>query len=384
MSRTGNFARGAERPMLSICLIALTPLISCSSNEEVEGAAWKIGSTKPNVDSAVVECTAVTLSNGRSVRISLTNRATEEVRILLWGTPFDSLRVSGEAGNVSYEGITALRPSEPSEGSHAWLSAGNSITTDYDVGQYYQLAAGKKYTVSLRSPLRGRTTHGAASFEVDCGSGELHPVEETSLGTVREPLHAQSGCTAAQTSEINGLAAVAASAARLASTQTSSQSPLYKEWFGDWSSGNGNTVKSFMNRYLSMDYEVRCGGSICAEYPSALGLVDHSAFSDDRLYVCPPWWFMPSSSGEQQSQVGTLIHEHTHLDPDGRDDINDGGQCGFNADLEGNPCYGAANARSLAKDPTCTGGSSSCKAVRNAENYAFFAANALVRALGSL
>jgi hypothetical protein len=238
-----------------------------------------------------------------------------------------------------------------------------------------------RWTHTTRSPIVASLRDGSdRRIEVSCGSGTLHPEAREGVGELEQPLHAQaSGCNAQQETEINLLDRHAKGAARAAKLLTYGGSKLYDEWFGRWSTSNLNTVRGRIDRYLTKDWEVRCGGGSCLDHPTAFGVVHHS-LSDDKLYVCPAWWNLPSVSTETFSRVGVLIHEHTHLEPDGTEDINDISSCGANADLEGLPCYGAVNARNLANDPTCQSSNvSDCKAVRNAENYAFFVTDALTQ-----
>jgi hypothetical protein len=259
------------------------------------------------------------------------------------------------------------------------IAPNEQLVTDYAVGQHYPLEARQEYRVAVRRPVVEVQIAGKSSvLEVHCGVGNLYPsTQHESLGISQEPLHADSGCSATQAQQINQLDSVARSAAFASRKMIFSGSELYYRWFGDWSTGNGDVVDDYIQRYRTLDWAVRCGGGDCADHPSWIAYVHHPAVGSDTMYVCNPWWSMSASSSKFQSRVGVLIHEDTHLDAaglPGTADIVDQGSCAGS-------CYGSAAARNLAQDPTCTGGSSSCKAIRNAENFGFFGTDGLIQTI---
>jgi len=256
------------------------------------------------------------------------------------------------------------------------IEAGDELVGDFPVADKYGLKDAGDYQVALRTSILGKYEGSSEAFAVDCGQGTLHLTEsDPGLGTIQEPLHAYSaGCAANQIDIINSMDAVAQRAAFIAKQQVFASSPLYARWFGVWKSANATTVQGYVSRYNNLDWEVRCGGDACCDDPRTIGCMDPQTFGTDRIYMCNPFYGEPNSVDQQQSKVGTLVHEHTHLDASnlgGTDDIRDLGSCGGD-------CYGYQNALNLAQDPTCTASNPvDCKAINNAENYAFFTVNAL-------
>jgi hypothetical protein len=369
------------------CFAAVISMLSGCGAAEVDAGArrWeKVELSELGVPSTpTLTCNAETLGDGSTVRIELTNASGEPVELLRWGSPWDTksspFRISNQNGFANYLGLTALRTHEPPPEAFMAIAPGEKESIEYRADLAYELEPGEEYSVALSRPVLGGRRNGLdAQFEVNCGVGTLTIARlADDAAVVRESLYANPGCNATQTAEINALAKVADRAAYAASRRNFDTSPLYRTWFGDWGAGNARTVGSYVNRYLTRNWDLRCGGDDCCDDPDVIGCKTWQ----NRLYVCNSWWGNVTSSVVAQSRIATMVHEHTHLDVDGldgTDDINDISQCGMNADLEGKPCYGSVNARSLAKDPTCDGGDHDCKAIRNAENYAFFVNHSLV------
>ncbi|KAH8801260.1 peptidyl-Lys metalloendopeptidase [Flagelloscypha sp. PMI_526] len=159
------------------------------------------------------------------------------------------------------------------------------------------------------------------------------------------------GCSASQQSLINNAAAGATTLASFANSYISSTTtgtPRYTTWFGQYDSGRRETVRSHFssirgNDFLGFTYDCTCSD------PGVYAKVNPSVFG--YINICPVFWTAPASGTD--SKAGTLIHESSHF-------LNNGGTQDYR--------YGQISAQSLAtSDPF--------EAVMNADSHEYFAEN---------
>ena len=222
------------------------------------------------------------------------------------------------------------------------------------------------------------------------------------LGTTKQSITVHNNCNKDQRSRMERAITVAQTAVVAASHEVRENSPFYRTWFGQWTPGNGEVVRYYLGRTREAwdGLELRCGGGRCdnkKDPPNAF--YQPRGPLPSRFTVCHAWHSLPPLSVEAWSnRAGVIVHEVTHgVGLPGTIDVKDLGSCVG----KGDKCYGAENARKLARDPTCKGGkdvsflhydpalkrvrlfktSETCKALYNAENYEHFVSDVLINYL---
>lgn len=326
--------------------------------------------------------------DGVVVRMTLFNDNDDEIEFLEWQTLWDAFyplfEFPSAQGQVSYRGWRASR-GEPAAEAFAPIAPNGSVTTDYRLGEHYLAESAGSYAIRLdSSAIVVRDDGELLRLQHACGEGLVHIDTELDeradgFGTIEQGLEAHDGCNANAERILNNAAEVAHSAVTAGRNAVFEDSSLYAEWYGEWTEWNGDEVYAHMDQILEdrWDSVFRCGGTgdtvfNCCSDNIACAL-DAGPFGS-RLYVCSPWFDLPTLSVEaSSSQAGVLVHEMTHAgDPRG-----EWGPFGwvlthpFGTDDLG---YGAGGARAHASN--CS--ADQCAAVRNAENYEHFVSNALV------
>jgi hypothetical protein len=219
-------------------------------------------------------------------------------------------------------------------------------------------------------------------------------------GKLQQPITVHENCNEGQRSRMERAITIAQQAVAVASREVRQDSPFFRAWFGEWSKGNADVVRYYLDRISDAwdGLELRCGHSdLCSD--------DRNAFYQqrpviaDRFTVCDGWHKSPPLSVEANSnRAGVIIHEISHgVGSPGTLDVRDLSSCSTGPDAH---CYGADNARNLTQDPTCTDvddvdwihsgplgqkffvrTDDTCKALYNAENYEHFVSDVLVNTI---
>lgn len=187
------------------------------------------------------------------------------------------------------------------------------------------------------------------------------------------------GFSAAQETQIKKIVSTASDALTKAYAVhiKGSDSAEFTKWFG---TGNRNTVKEILHKMNyamlngNIDISYNSGGHCDGGNTNAVAFmpahgwnvanVNQAKNVNFNLVICPRLLKIMSSLGsDNQSQVGTLLHEISHL-LGGTDDETD--------PTTGNIAYGAAAAKNLAKNHPGL-------AINNAENFGFYISSFIKR-----
>jgi len=301
-----------------------------------------------------------------TVHVTIANPGDKPVKVLKWYTPVDEVEdalfaLVRDGQPVQYVGAIYKRPA-PKHEDYINLKAGESVTRDVDLAQYYDLSVSGDYTVA----------YDVASWnlysEKEVGSNKRVEVltsnevtvwidgraAQSALTTV--PLAAVTGtttfnrCTTSQQSAALGARTQAStySADALAYLNANKQGARYTTWFGTYNSSRYNTITShFASIGGAMDtapvkFDCSCKKKYYAYvYPT----------QPYTIYLCSVFWTAPLTGTD--SKAGTLIHEMSHFNVVASTD---------------DYVYGQAGAKNLAI-------SNPSQAIDNADNHEYFAEN---------
>lgn len=321
---------------------------------------------------------AETLETGESVPVqfSLKNDSSDDVRMLVWGTPLEGVygrifKVLRNGDPVPYEGIV-VRRGEPTADDYIVIPAGQSVSAEVDLAKSYNFSAAAEYEVAFVTSKaadvrRATDTRVATLATMERAEISSQPVRvRVNTTTPRTPqaepqrrLNREArqatynSCSAAE----EGAAADADFAANLwsimivdrleALTVVQQQNyALHQTWFGAWNAGRYQTVldtwRSLENVFNHEDITYDCSRDGCGAGWYAYVY----AGGPNEVWLCDA--FFTSGTTGYYSQATTIIHELSHESAD-TDDIE----------------YGTAACQTLAtNDPA--------SAIINADNYAFF------------
>jgi len=295
------------------------------------------------------------------VKVTLVNESDHAVRVLSWYAPSaeleeDLFTVSRGAETVEFVGPHYKRPAPVSD-DYVVLAAGQSVTGDVDLTNFYDFVKGADYTVKYNASfLRegAKEVVSLTSNQVSMWIGGRNSIQEkpTATGTTNVTGNVTfTKCTASQSSSVTqGLnaAGVMADGASLYLGGSPSATPRYTTWFGAYSLNGWNTAKTHFTAIKdaidtkALNFDCGCKKRYYAYvYPN----------QPYNIYLCSAFWTAPTSGTD--SKGGTIIHEMSHFSVvAGTDDL----------------AYGQTNAKALAiSDPT--------KALNNADSHEYFAEN---------
>lgn len=336
------------------------------------------------------------------VRFELTNTGPEDLYVLKWFTPLEGVNsdclnvVRDGKRKVAYDG-PMIKRGNPRPADYVLVPAGQTVTAEVDVGESYRVSVPADYQVELNipaieaipSPPGGApavaTTVGAAataaalakaaprhlplsggkaSFKVKKGVRR----KETRGGLARKAARALAkavddssaagaaaaasplppkfvGGTTARKNQSrqahnDGFALCETAIARLANDAR------YREWFGSHTASRLNKVKTvyttIRDRMKSVAFTYNLTSEGCQS-----GWFAYTFKGDTTIWLCDGFWSARPSGTD--SKAGTIVHEHSHSNAN-TDDL----------------AYGKSAARALAA-------ATPAKAVRNADNYEYFA-----------
>jgi peptidyl-Lys metalloendopeptidase len=300
------------------------------------------------------------------VHVTMTNASSHPAKILKWYTPVDGVEgplfaVSHAGEPVTYLGALYKRP-EPKFNDYIHLKAGESVTSDVDLGTYYDLSATGGYAVRYdvtSADLYSEKNIGPAKAVDTLTSNELQLLIEGRPAAVPaeaiSPAAVIGGttfnkCTASQQTSLITARSQASTYASdaLSYLNANKQGLRYTTWFGTYDSTRYSTAKTHFSAISNtMDtaaVKFDCG---CKKKYYAYVYANQPY----TIYLCSVYWTAPATGTD--SKAGTLIHEMSHFTVvAGTNDF----------------VYGQAGAKNLAlTNPN--------NAVNNADNHEYFAEN---------
>lgn len=295
------------------------------------------------------------------VKVTLANDSDHAVRVLSWYAPSADLEenlfvVSRGSEQVDFVGPHYKRPA-PSADDYVVLGAGESVTREADLSDFYDFAKSADYTVQYSASF---LREGAAEVVALSSNqisvwidGRQNAAQKPEPGTPSNitPNLTFTKCTTTQAADVTTALNAASTMANGASTYlggSPSGTPRFTTWFGAYSSNNWNTAKT---HYVAikdaidakpLNFDCGCKKTYYAYvYPN----------QPYNVYLCKAFWSAPVSGTD--SRGGTIIHELSHFNLVAATD-----------DL----AYGQTNAKALAiSDPL--------KALNNADSHEYFAEN---------
>jgi peptidyl-Lys metalloendopeptidase len=300
------------------------------------------------------------------VHVTMTNASDHPAKVLKWYTPVDGVEeslfaVSTGGAPVAYLGPMYKRP-EPKHQDYIHLKAGESITSDVDLGAYYDLSATGGYAVRYdvtSADLYSEKNIGPAKAVDTLISNELTLLIEGRPAVIPAEAISPTGvtgstsfnkCTTSQQSDLNSARTQAStySAGALRYLNANKLGLRYTTWFGVVTSARSDLAKDhFVAIGVAMDtaavkFDCGCKKKYYAYvYPTKPYII----------YLCSVFWTAPATGTD--SKAGTLIHEMSHFN-----------LVASTSDY----VYGQTGAMNLAiAEPA--------KAVNNADNHEYFAEN---------
>ena len=339
--------------MKKLLLIALAPLLSFASTPiEVKFLN--------NEDS----------KNG-TVVFNITNTSKQDIEVLKWNTPFEKT-LSADVFNVNIDGKEnlyrgrAIKRANPTQSDYMLLESGTTQRQTVQISKYYEMNKRGEYNVIFDGSFKYRLLD-----TIDVKEAEIKEVLPKTKLFFTPNARNQKVFTSKQTAKFSGcsqkdisvlkvahddaikMSKEASTAMNNAGKKTSA--PRYVAWFGKAdinrqkivTDGFNKIHDAFENKNISFD---------CATCKQDTSMYDNTyAYvypnTQYQVYLCGAFW--NSSTTGTDTQAGTLIHEVSHFTVVvGTDDY----------------AYGQEPAQTLAKN-------SPEKAVKNAENYDYFAEN---------
>lgn len=324
------------------------------------------------------------------VTVTISNPTAQPIKLLKWLTPVLGVEeplfaVKRDGEPVGYIGPVYKRPAI-TEQDYILLKPGESISSNVNLGEYYDLSKSGQYEVfyavasfnlydekgnafqykdvltsdKVRVGVEGRLKGTPVPTATPSGGGKSTPVPtatSTGGGGKSTPTPPPSGgisftrCTTDQQS----LVSTAHTNARAYASESenylysiSSGTSRYTTWFGAFTSTRFNTVRSHFtaisNAFDTAPVVYDCG---CTQNYYAYVYPNQPY----KIYLCNVYWSAPMTGTD--SKAGTLIHEMSHFDIVANTD---------------DYVYGQNAAMNLAvTNPD--------NAIRNADNHEYFAEN---------
>jgi len=320
-----------------------------------------------------IDVTFSTDANAKSgeIIVSLSNHSKQDIEVLKWNTPFektlnaDIFDVHMGSSDKVYIGRTVKRV-KAQDSDYMLLEAGSTEKVKVSLPTYYAIQKKGEYSVKLDTEIKYRLLDTTELKINEMAKKTVPSIHFTFAPNVRE----KRAVSLKQTAKFNScsqneikvidsahdyaikISKEAMNVLTNAPKETSSQ--RYVTWFGKADAKRQKTVTegfrkiydAFENKNISFDCGTCKKDSI---YDSTYAYV--YADSQYQVYLCGAFW--NSKSTGTDSQGGTLVHEVSH----------------FNVVVGTNDyAYGQADAKNLAK-------STPEKAIKNAENYDYFAEN---------
>ncbi|MFO0942290.1 MAG: M35 family metallopeptidase [Pirellulales bacterium] len=327
------------------------------------------------------------------LRVTLTNDGSDDLHVLTWNTPLDSLptdclEIKLNGKRLEFDGPIVKRAA-PTAKDYLLIKAGQSVTADYVVSDAYDTSKPGKYQVKIKTPImdggpkqKGLATSGRlrvlqaahpivdkTNFEVQQGVGKRLTLGENARRKELKSAKAKSS-TKKSSVKKNNLAATTGAMLPKFTGGTAAQKSTgkkahqdgyqlcvnalanltnnarYVEWFGAHTTTRLKKVKSnytaVKKRMETIQFTYNLTLSGCNS-----GVYAYTYKDTSTIWFCDQFWAAPATGTD--SKAGTVLHEHTHSDAMTDDNV-----------------YGQPGCRALAiSNPT--------KAIQNADSHEYYA-----------
>ena len=294
------------------------------------------------------------------LHVTITNPNSYSIRMLKWLTPVGGVErslftVTRDGKSVVYVGKIVKRVA-PTEKDYIVLAAGESLTRDVNLSDYYNLSISGTYAVKYNVVSSGlyATEDGKQFNTADHLTSNMMELSiEGRANRVLQEVNPQVvtgtngffGCSASQQTDlVNARDAASIYAANAVSYfAASKQGARYTTWFGVYDASRYSAVSSHFSLVQNavdtaspMNFDCTCTDAGVYAY-----VFPNSPFN---IYLCPAFW--SSSTTGTDSKAGTLIHEITHFTVVADTDDHAYGQAAAQALAISNPALAVMNADS--------------------------------------
>jgi peptidyl-Lys metalloendopeptidase len=306
---------------------------------------------------------------------ALHNPTAQDYSLLVWDTPLEGR--GREAGSyvklrrgpreVAYQGRMVTRSATAGARSYRTVHAGETVRETVDLTTAFAITQPGTYTVTLDSWIRDAVT-GSAPAARTSTRFTAHDLAATTATFEVLPGGEPRLTAGAQRRQANEKAAQKAKFKNMSDRQErdlrkaipksnnlvgealdelddNPRSNEYKRWFGNWKESRYDKVVSIYEKIGDDATDATYDGDCDGEDEDLLAWMDLS--DPNYIWLCTLFWDLPISGGDY-SMAGTILHEESHFA--GTDDIE----------------YGPEDCEDLADDHPD-------RAVRNADNYSFYA-----------
>ncbi|WPA99715.1 uncharacterized protein RHO25_004334 [Cercospora beticola] len=321
----------------------------------------------------------LTATGNSKVNVAVTNTGATEYNLFYKGsfldaeTPVDKLSVSGTAAKAEFKGaLLRMKTTDLSEDAFLAIAPGQTIESEVEIAELYDVEASDTYTVQAAGLLRyaeaGSTvltddtlaySSNTVDLEIDGEAAQRVAYAIASPESLeKRTVLSTSTCSSTQLSQLRSALSSCQSLANAAATAaTSGSASKFQEYFKTTSTSVRSTVAARL-RAVASD----CGSTISGRTTSYCTDVYGYCSSNVLAYTLPAYNYiaycgifysgLPALSGtcHGQDRATTVLHEETHAPgvySPGTDDLG----------------YGYANAQRL----------TSAQAVLNADTYALYA-----------
>ncbi len=291
-------------------------------------------------------------------KVQFTNLSVNDVKFLVWGTPFEG-RINTDFFNVQLENGTPLpymgrmyKRGEPDDTDYKTLHPGETIEAIVNLNDAYNLKEAGNYTLQYTN--KGK--HGKRKDVASKQSGFAYfSLEDTGASRSYKRTPDFNSCSSSEQSTLNSALTQAENLSKIARNDLQnapislrSSAARYNEWFGAYYEPRYSIARSNFEKIYSatsgqiIGFDCSCNDSSYAYvYPS----------EPYTMYICNGFWSAPLTGTD--SKAGTIIHELSHFTVvAGTKDY----------------VYSQSDARNLAD-------TSPALAVGNADNHEYFAEN---------
>ena len=306
------------------------------------------------------------------IRFTLTNNTDWPLSVLKWFTPLDGFKsdmfqVEDESGKrLPYLGILIKRGS-PTEEDYVLIGPGQSVSTEVDISEAYDISQAGRYKVMFTSNLisvgrespatliknrifRPRELHSNSVILkiLEPRQPKIRPFSQAPKAPSAKKGATFDGCSTEEENTVaDGLSqAVTYVDDALSCLGKKLAVDRYTNWFGTYDTSRFSTIVDHFNKIRTglteNTIKFTCHGSCSNNTWAYVG-------GENYIVLCPQYWSHPLVGTD--SKGGTVVHEASHLYANTRDWI-----------------YQPTGAMDLAdNDPS--------KAIENADNHEYFAEN---------
>jgi peptidyl-Lys metalloendopeptidase len=315
---------------------------------------------------------SITAKEDLTLSVTFTNTESEPLKLLNWYIPTQDtkealFKVKKDGFKQMYFGAHAKR-SAPQSQDYMVIQPNQSVSYDIELSGLYDLSVTGNYHIQYvvdydalvrdgdNKTMKSKLASNAVSVWVE-GRGDSHlDLQRQAQGAFSPAVQGityTGGCSNSQKTTLQSALNAASgitdnSVSYLNNKSGNAGNPRYDTWFGNYSSGNWDTVSANFDAIKdaidnrSMTFDCSCNDSFFAYvFPT----------QPYKVYFCNAFWNAPLTGTD--SKAGTIVHELSHFNVvAGTDDL----------------AYGHSAAKRLAdRQPS--------RAIRNADSHEYFAEN---------